>query len=87
MSLRHIEVLRTSDSQFRGLPDYDFTPHYFSSPRFSTNLGEPLRYHYLDEGAADAAETILLLHGEQLVLLVSPHDSTPCCSWLPLHCT
>ena len=64
MSLRHNEVLRTPDSQFLGLPDYDFKPHYFSSPRFSTNLGEPMRYHYLDEGAADAAETILLLHGE-----------------------
>jgi len=47
--------LRTPDSRFGNLPDYDFTPHYADI--------DGKRMHYVDEGPADGS-TILLLHGE-----------------------
>jgi haloalkane dehalogenase len=50
-----MEILRTPEARFAGLPGYPFEPHY-------TNLGE-LRIHYVDEGPPDAAP-LLLLHGE-----------------------
>jgi haloalkane dehalogenase len=57
-----MKVLRTPDERFAGLPGYDFSPHYVEIP---TGDGEGnLRVHYLDEGPADATETVLLLHGE-----------------------
>ncbi len=57
-----MKVLRTPDERFTGLPGYDFAPHYVEVP---TGDGEgSLRLHYLDEGQADAQDTILLLHGE-----------------------
>jgi len=48
-----IEMLRTPDSRFYGLPEYPFNPHYVE-----INGG---RLHYVDEGAG---EVILCLHGE-----------------------
>lgn len=57
-----MDVLRTPDERFEGLPGYDFAPHYAEVPR-GDGSGD-LRIHYLDEGPADAAETVLLLHGE-----------------------
>jgi haloalkane dehalogenase len=53
-------VLRTDDSRFQDLPDFDFTPHYqvIEDP----DLG-PLRMHYLDEGDEEAP-AVLCLHGE-----------------------
>ncbi len=57
-----MEALRTPDDRFEGLPGYDFAPHYVDVP---SGDGEGvLRVHHLDEGPADAAETVLLLHGE-----------------------
>ena len=56
-------ALRTPDAAFAAVPDYPFEPRYFESSRFCSDLG-PLRSHYLDEGPRDAAETVLLLHGE-----------------------
>ncbi|MEZ5135037.1 MAG: haloalkane dehalogenase [Acidimicrobiales bacterium] len=57
-----MDVLRTPDERFEGLPGYTFAPHYVEVP---TGDGSgSLRVHYLDEGPADAAETVLLLHGE-----------------------
>jgi len=53
-------VLRTPDERFAALPEFDFTPHYFSVR--SRNFG-PLRMHYIDEGDPDAP-VILLLHGQ-----------------------
>jgi haloalkane dehalogenase len=50
-----MNILRTPDDRFRGLPDYDFEPHYIEI--------DSLRMHYVDEGPADAAP-VLLLHGE-----------------------
>ena len=49
------KVLRTPDSQFENLPDYDFTPNYVEIDK--------LRIHYVDEGSEDAPP-VLLMHGE-----------------------
>lgn len=51
-----LDVLRTPDDRFADLPDFPFAPHYANT--------SGLRMHYLDEGQADAAETVLCLHGE-----------------------
>lgn len=50
-----MEVLRTPDERFVGLPDYPFEPHYGEI--------EGLRIAWVDEGPRDAP-AILLLHGE-----------------------
>lgn len=47
--------VRTPDSRFDNLPDYDFAPHYVDI--------DGMRMHYVDEGPRDG-EVILLLHGE-----------------------
>lgn len=51
-----MEVLRTPDDRFEGLPDWPFAPRYAEV--------EGLRIHYVDEGPREAPETVLLLHGE-----------------------
>ncbi|MBW2091608.1 MAG: haloalkane dehalogenase [Deltaproteobacteria bacterium] len=56
-----MKVLRTPDERFENLPDYPFKPHYVEVP---DGEGGTLRIHYVDEGPADAAETLLLMHGE-----------------------
>ncbi len=48
-------ILRTPDSRFENLPDYDFRENYLS-------INET-RIHYVDEGPK-AAPPILLMHGE-----------------------
>ena len=55
-----MHVLRTPDERFKGLPGFDFAPHYVEIP--SGEEGS-LRLHYVDEGPRDA-EVVLLLHGE-----------------------
>ena len=55
-----MKKLRTPDSYFANLQDYDFEPNYLMVD--DTEGGE-LRVHYLDEGPSDA-DPILLLHGE-----------------------
>jgi len=57
-----MDVLRTPDERFADLPGYPFAPHYAEVPR-GDGSGD-LRVHYVDEGPRDAAETVLLLHGE-----------------------
>ena len=52
-----MNVLRTPDDRFVGLPDFPFEPNYASISDGA------LRVHYLDEGPRDAAP-VLLLHGE-----------------------
>ena len=47
--------IRTPESRFENLPDYDFAPHYVEI--------DSLRMHYVDEGPQDA-NPLLLLHGE-----------------------
>ena len=48
-----IDVFRTPDERFDGLPEFAFEPHYLDQ--------DGLRMHYLDEGEG---EPVLLLHGE-----------------------
>ena len=55
-----MDVLRTPDDRFDGLPGYPFSPHYAD---LSDQDGGSLRVHYLDEGPADGA-VVVLLHGE-----------------------
>ena len=55
-----MDFLRTDDSYFENLPDYDFNPHYLM---VDDSEGGQLRIHYLDEGSQQAAP-ILLMHGE-----------------------
>lgn len=51
-----MDVLRTPESRFEGLPDFPFTPRY-------AEVEGGLRMSYLDQGPADAAP-VLMLHGE-----------------------
>ncbi|MDF1728234.1 MAG: haloalkane dehalogenase [Sulfitobacter sp.] len=55
-----MQFLRTDDSRFSDLPDYDFAPHYSEVP---DGEGGTLRIHHIDEGPHDAGP-VLLLHGE-----------------------
>lgn len=48
-----MDVYRTPDERFAGLPGYTFEPHYADQ--------DGLRVHYVDEGAGDL---VLCLHGE-----------------------
>ena len=57
-------VSRTPNSNFQGLADYNFEPHYLFSDAVMNVSDRRLRIHYLDEGPRDASETILLMHGE-----------------------
>ncbi len=56
-----MDVLRTPDDRFDGLPGYPFAPHYLEVDH-GDGTGT-LRMHYLDEGPPDAAP-VLLMHGE-----------------------
>ena len=49
------DCVRTPDSRFEGLADYDFAPHYVDI--------DGMRMHFLDEGPRDG-KLVLLLHGE-----------------------
>lgn len=51
-----MEILRTPDERFAGLPGYAFAPHY-------VELDGGLRMHYIDEGPRDG-QVVLMLHGE-----------------------
>src|SRR5262249_4504961 len=54
-----MEVLRTPDARFAGLPGFPFAPHYVEIP---DGDGGRLRVHHLDEGPR-AGRLVLLLHG------------------------
>lgn len=59
-----MQILRTPEDRFVGLPDYPFAPHYADITAVPGDAARgTLRVHYLDEGPADAAP-ILLMHGE-----------------------
>ncbi len=55
-----MEILRTPDQRFVGLPGYAFEPRYVEVPAVD---GTTVRMHYIDEGPPDG-EVALLLHGE-----------------------
>ncbi|MCZ4500215.1 MAG: haloalkane dehalogenase [Marmoricola sp.] len=50
-----MDIVRTPDERFAGLPDYPFAPRYAEV--------DGLQLHYLDEGQA-TADPVLMLHGE-----------------------
>jgi len=56
-----MNVLRTPDAAFAGLPDFPFAPHYCEISDPAT--GTALRIHYIDEGPRDAP-VVLMMHGE-----------------------
>jgi haloalkane dehalogenase len=55
-----MKLLRTPDSRFQSLPDYDFEPSY---SEISDRDGTDIRIHAIDAGPRDAAP-VLLMHGE-----------------------
>jgi haloalkane dehalogenase len=55
-----MNILRTPEDRFTGLPEYGFEPHYVDIP--DAVFGK-LRMHYLDEGPANG-HVIVLLHGQ-----------------------
>lgn len=58
-----MDVVRTPDERFEQLPGYPWAPAYTEVPA-GDGSDAVLRVHYVDDGPADAAETVLLLHGE-----------------------
>lgn len=59
-----MQVLRTPDERFEGLPDFPWEPRYVEVPAGDPSAPDQLlRLAYLDEGPADG-EVVLLLHGE-----------------------
>ena len=54
-----MKVLRTDDSRFENLKDYNFNPNYLEINHEDVSL----RMHYLDENS-QSDEVVLLLHGE-----------------------
>jgi haloalkane dehalogenase len=55
-----MSVLRTPDSAFENLPDYDFSPNYMEIT--DAELGA-LRLHYVDEGPREG-RPVIMMHGE-----------------------
>ena len=51
-----VDVFRTPDERFAGLPGFDFEPHYAEV--------DGLRLHYVDEGTQNGKAPIVCFHGE-----------------------
>ncbi|RMD49999.1 MAG: hypothetical protein D6832_00625, partial [Alphaproteobacteria bacterium] len=59
-----MEVLRTPEERFEGLPDYPFAPQWVEIEGATDDAPDlpPLRVHVIDEGPR-AGPVALLLHG------------------------
>jgi haloalkane dehalogenase len=57
------KCLRTPDDAFALLEDFPYEPHYYTTHLFCED-GVSIRMAYIDQGPKDAAETLLLMHGE-----------------------
>jgi haloalkane dehalogenase len=55
-----MDILRTPEERFLGLPDYAFAPHYVDD----LHGYEGARVHYVDQGPPAASHVFLCLHGE-----------------------
>jgi haloalkane dehalogenase len=55
-----MEILRTPDERFEGLPGYPFAPNYVE---IDGDEAGRLRLHYVDEGPRDG-RIVLMLHGQ-----------------------
>ena len=55
-----MDILRTPDERFEGLPDWPYPPRYVE---VDDGDGGTLRMHYVDVGPAEG-ETVLCLHGQ-----------------------
>jgi len=55
-----VEVLRTPDERFAGLPEFPYEPGYVT---FDDDDGDALRVAFVDVGPGDG-EVVLLMHGE-----------------------
>jgi haloalkane dehalogenase len=58
-----MDYLRTPDERFANLPGYPFQPQYVDVAA-GDGTATTLRVHVVDEGPRDAAETVLMVHGE-----------------------
>ncbi len=58
-----MQVLRTPDERFVDLAGFPFDPHYVDVEA-GDGSADTLRVHVVDEGPRDAAETVVMVHGE-----------------------
>ena len=56
-----MDILRTPDDRFAALSEWPYAPRYTD---IAAGDGKTLRVHHIDEGSADAKETVLCMHGE-----------------------
>lgn len=58
-----MDIARTPDDRFNELPAWPYTPRY-TNVDAGDGSSARLRVHFVDEGPAMAAETVLCMHGE-----------------------
>lgn len=58
-----MQIARTPDDRFTGLPSWPYPPRY-TEIASGDGSGATLRIHHVDEGPADAVESVLCMHGE-----------------------
>ena len=68
-----MHILRTPDSQFEGLPDWPFAPHYTT---ITADDGTPIRIAHAEQGPADG-EPIVLMHGNPSWSYLHRHMMAP----------
>ena len=68
-----MQLLRTPDSQFEGLPEWPFEPHYTT---IAADDGTPIRIAHAEMGPAQG-EPILLMHGNPSWSYLHRHMMAP----------